>query len=116
MESAKAAQEALSRAIKDYKESEDFEEAVLKGSHHAYWVGFKDYREAIIALYPNLYLSSIQVEAPEDTALTAEEENVPTAEIVLTSAEKKPAIRVQETDVVAATGETVDGVDERKSV
>ena len=88
----KAAQEALSQAIKDYKEFEDFEEVILESSHQAYWVRFKDYREAIVVFYPNLDLSSIQVEALEDIVLTAEEEAVPTTEVVLASVEEEPAI------------------------
>ena len=56
---AQAAKDALSRAIKDFRESQDFKNEVLKGGYVSYYVGYEDSKDAVKRLYPNLDLSNI---------------------------------------------------------
>ena len=64
----------LSRAIKDFKNSEKFREEILEGGYTSYYVGYEDGRDTIMKLYPNLDLSSIVPSGSEDGA--AEEDAV----------------------------------------
>ena len=107
-EVVKTTQEALSQAIKDYKTSESFKQEVREESDEAYWIGFRDGRDAIAELYPNLDLSSITVPTPKKEAIGATpiaEETTPIAEeITPTSIQvESVTIRVQKVEAIAVT-------------
>ena len=65
---AKSAREALSRAIEDFKNSEEFKGEILEGGFVSYCVGYADGRDAVKKLHPDLDLSSIVPPGSEDGA------------------------------------------------
>ena len=69
-EEAQSAKDALSRgweqAVEDYKLSEDFKNEILEGGYTSYCISYKDGRDTVEKLYPDLDLSSITAPTPEE--------------------------------------------------
>ena len=68
---AESVRDALSLAIKNFKNLEEFKEKILEGGFASYFIGYEDDRDAVGKLYPDLNLSSI---VPPDSEEEATEE------------------------------------------
>ena len=99
-EEAESAKGALNLTIKNFRESQEYEDEILEGRFASYCVGYEDDRDTVRKLYPNLDLSSIVPpslgeEAVEETTASNEEdaltvlEFAPTIEDVLEQAEEE---------------------------
>ena len=73
-----SAKNTLTRAIEDYKESQDFKNKILEGGYFSYCIGYEDGRDAVKKLYSNLDLSSIVAPSLREETV---EEIVPTEEV-----------------------------------
>ena len=58
-EEARSVKDTLSRAIKDFRESQDYKNEVLKGGYISYCIRYENGRDAVKRLYPNLDLTSM---------------------------------------------------------
>ena len=85
---AESAREALNQAIENFKNSEEFKEEILKGGFASYCIGYKDGRDTVRKLYPDLDLSSIIPFVSEDGA--AKEEAAPIEDIAPTAEDGAP--------------------------
>ena len=84
---------ALSRAVEDFRGSDEYREELLESGFASYRVGYEDARNAIQSLYPKLDMSSVVPPGSEDQA--TEEE-----------ADPGPVERVAEGEVAPTSGPT----------
>ena len=59
----------MNQAIENFKNSEEFKKKILEGGFVSYYVGYKNDRDAIEKLYPDLDLSSIIPPTSKDEAI-----------------------------------------------
>ena len=63
-----SAREAMSLAVKNLKNFEEFEEEILEGGYASYCIGYEDGQDAVEKLYPDLDLSRIILSCSGDEA------------------------------------------------
>ena len=100
IEEAELMKGALNLAIENFRESQEYKDEILKGRFTFYCVGYKDDRDAIRKLYPDLQLSSIippslGQEVIEETTISNEgdapatSESAPTIQAISEQAEEE---------------------------
>ena len=83
---------ALSLAIENFKESQEFKDKIFEGGFASYCVRYEDGRDAVKKLYPNLDLSNIvSLSSGEEIA---EETTMLNEEDALTALESAPTTKV----------------------
>ena len=103
-EEAESARGALSLAIKNFKDSQEFKDKIFVDGFASYCIGYKDGRDIVEKLYPNLDLSNIVPLSSEEDI--AEEITTPTEGDALAAPKPAPTTRpTPTTEVVVEQGE-----------
>ena len=97
----------MSRAVKDFRDSEEYREELLESGFLSYRVGYEDAREVVRSLYLELDLGSIVL--PESEAPAAEETADPMSEGLTTRAEAEEGAEQAIEDQAAPTAEARAG-------
>ena len=78
----RSAKESASRAVEDFRATDQYREEMLESGFASYRVGYEDGRDAVHALYPELDLSSIVPPGAEEQA-TEEMADQPSGGVVV---------------------------------